>query len=54
MNELESTLRKLKETKHLELDEIRDLSIGQRDDLFDEIKRWCVYSNGNVEKLELR
>ena len=44
-------LRKLRKTGMLDLMEYRKLSRKELDSLGDEIRYWCSYGNGKLEKL---
>ena len=45
----EDAVKKIQETGMIHLNDLRALKY---DDLFEEIKKWCVYANGNVSKLK--
>jgi hypothetical protein len=51
MSDLEKVVNQLKETESLTLSDLRQLSLQDRDVLFDEIKKWCVYADGDATKL---
>lgn len=44
-------LKKLRKTGMLDLMEYRKLSRGEIDQLGDDIRYWCTYGNGKLEKI---
>lgn len=51
MNSYERTLLKLKETGSIALMELKQLRLADFEKLEHEIKRWCLYDNGNLDCL---
>lgn len=51
MNLYNDILKKLRKTGMLDLMEYRELSRKDIDQLGDEIRYWCTYGNGKLEKL---
>ena len=48
----EDAVKQLQETGHISLLDFKTLSYDDLEELLDEIKKWCVYANGNTDKLE--
>ena len=48
----EDAVKQLQETGHISLMDFKTLSYDDLEELLDEIKKWCVYANGNTDKLE--
>jgi hypothetical protein len=50
--EYEDAVKKIQETGGIQLTDLRSLKYDDLYELVEEIKKWCVYSNGNVDKLK--
>ena len=48
----EEAVKQLQETGSISLINFKELSYEDLEELLEEIKKWCVYANGNKEKLE--
>jgi len=48
---LQEALEKLRETGSIGLEDFRNLKMKELEVLTEEIKQWCLYGNGNPEKL---
>ena len=51
MKALQEALEKLRETGSIGLEDFRNLKMKELEVLTEEIKQWCLYGNGNPEKL---
>lgn len=51
MDALQDTFVKLRETGTVELEDFKSLKIDELEALSEEIKYWCLYGNGQPEKL---
>jgi hypothetical protein len=51
VNALEQALDKLKQTGSVDLIDIKRLNIKKLETFAEEIQFWCLYGNGNSEKL---
>ena len=50
--EYEDAVKKIQETGGIYLSDLRTLKYEDLYELVEEIKKWCVYSNGNIDKLK--
>ncbi len=50
--EYKDAVKKLQEEGHISLLDFKSLAYEDLDELFEEIRKWCVYSNGKPEKLK--
>jgi hypothetical protein len=48
----EDAVKQLQESGSISLMNFKELPYDDLEDLLEEIKKWCVYANGNKEKLE--
>jgi hypothetical protein len=48
----EEAVKQLRETGSISLINFKELPYEDLEELLEEIKKWCVYANGNKEKLE--
>jgi hypothetical protein len=48
----EDAVKQLQETGSISLINFKELPYEDLEELLEEIKKWCVYSNGNKDKLE--
>jgi hypothetical protein len=48
----EDAVKKIQETGLIELIDLKKLDYEDLVELLEEIQKWCVYANGNVEKLK--
>jgi hypothetical protein len=48
----ENAVIKIQETGRIELADLKKLPLDDLYELVEEIKKWCVYANGNVTKLK--
>ena len=48
----ENAVLKIQETGRIELADLKKLNYDDLYELVEEIKKWCVYANGNVTKLK--
>ena len=48
----EEAVKQLQETGSISLINFKELPYEDLEELLEEIKKWCVYSNGNKDKLE--
>ena len=48
----EDAVKKIRETGSIHLNDLRALKYDDLFELVEEIKKWCVYANGNVSKLK--
>ena len=48
----EDAVKKIQETGSIHLNDLRALKYDDLFELVEEIKKWCVYANGNVSKLK--
>jgi len=51
MKALQEALEKLRQTGSIGLEDFRKLKMKDVEHLTEEIKQWCLYGNGNPEKL---
>jgi len=51
MGTLQETVEKLKESGTIGLEDFRGLKMRELEVLTEEIKEWCLYGNGKLEKL---
>ena len=51
MKALQEALEKLRQTGSIGLEDFRSLKMKDVEHLTEEIKQWCLYGNGNPEKL---
>jgi hypothetical protein len=51
MKALKEALEKLRQTGSIGLEDFRNLKMKDVEQLTAEIKQWCLYGNGNPEKL---
>ena len=51
MKALKEALEKLRQTGSSGLEDFRNLKMKDIEQLTEEIKQWCLYGNGNPEKL---
>jgi Txe/YoeB family toxin of Txe-Axe toxin-antitoxin module len=51
MKALKEALEKLRQTGSIGLEDFRNLKMRDIEQLTEEIKQWCLYGNGNPEKL---
>jgi hypothetical protein len=51
MKALQEALEKLREAGSIGLEDFRSLKMKDVEHLTEEIKQWCLYGNGNPEKL---
>ncbi|MBU3625634.1 hypothetical protein C2740_09215 [Polynucleobacter sp. MG-5-Ahmo-C2] len=51
MKALKEALEKLRQTGSIGLEDFRNLKMKDIEQLTEEIKQWCLYGNGNPEKL---
>jgi len=51
MKKLQEALEKLRQTGSIGLEDFRSLKMKDVEHLTEEIKQWCLYGNGNPEKL---
>jgi len=51
MKALQEALEKLRQTRSIGLEDFRKLKMKDVEHLTEEIKQWCLYGNGKVEKL---
>ena len=49
--EYEDAVKKIQETGGIQLSDLRTLKYNDLYELVEEIKKWCVYSNGHIDKL---
>lgn len=49
--EYEDAVKQLQETGSISLQDFKSLSYEDLSELFEEIKKWCVYAGGKSEKL---
>jgi hypothetical protein len=47
----EDAIVKIQESGQIQLKDLKKLSYDDLYELVEEIKKWCVYANGNVSKL---
>ena len=52
MYSYEDAVKQLQETGSISLINFKELSYDDLEELLEEIKKWCVYANGNKDKLE--
>lgn len=52
MYSYEDAVKQLQESGTISLINFKELSLEDLEELLEEIKKWCVYANGNKEKLE--
>ena len=52
MPSYENAVIKIQETGRIELADLKKLPLDDLYELVEEIKKWCVYANGNVTKLK--
>ena len=52
MPSYENAVAKIQETGRIELADLKKLNYDDLYELVEEIKKWCVYANGNVTKLK--
>lgn len=48
----EDAVKQLQETGQISLVNFKELPYDDLEELLDEIKKWCVYANGNKDMLE--
>jgi hypothetical protein len=48
----EDAVKQLQETGSIGLINLKELSYEDLDELLEEIKKWCVYANGDNKKLK--
>ena len=48
----EEAVKQLQETGSISLMNFKELPYDDLEELLEEIKKWCVYANGNKDKLE--
>jgi hypothetical protein len=48
----EEAVKQLQETGSISLINFKELPYDELEELLEEIKKWCVYANGNKDKLE--
>jgi hypothetical protein len=48
----ENAVAKIQETGRIELADLKKLPLDDLYELVEEIKKWCVYANGNVTKFK--
>ena len=51
MKALKEALEKLRQTGSIGLEDFRNLKMKDIEQLTEEIKQWCLYGNGNPERL---
>ena len=51
MSGLKEAIEKLRQTGSIGLEDFRNLKMKELEVLTEEIKQWCLYGNGNPEKL---
>ena len=51
MSELKKTVVKLRETGSIDLKDFQSLKVDELEALSEQIQYWCLYGNGNPEKL---
>jgi len=51
MKKLQEALEKLRQTGSIGLEDFRSLKMKDVEHLTEEIKQWCLYGDGNPEKL---
>jgi hypothetical protein len=47
----EDAVKQLQESGAIGLEDLKSLSLDDLNELFEEIKVWCLYANGKPEKL---
>ena len=52
MPSYENAVAKIQETGRIELADLKKLNYDDLYELVEEIKKWCVYANGNVTKFK--
>jgi hypothetical protein len=52
MYSYEDAVKQLQETGVISLINFKELPYDELEELLEEIKKWCVYANGNKDKLE--
>ena len=52
MHTYEEAVKQLQESGSISLMDFKALPYDDLEELLEEIKKWCVYANGNKEKLE--
>lgn len=52
MYNYEDAVKQLQETGSISLMNFKELPYDDLEELLEEIKKWCVYANGNKDKLE--
>lgn len=52
MNSYEDAVKQLQETGTISLMDFKGLPYDDLDELLEEIKKWCVYANGDSKKLK--
>ncbi len=52
MYKYEDAVKQLQETGTIGLINFKELPYDDLEELLEEIKKWCVYDNGNKEKLK--
>jgi hypothetical protein len=50
--EYEDAIKKIQETGGIQLNDLKSLKYDDLYELVEEIKKWCVYSSGDVCKLK--
>ena len=50
--EYEDAVKKIQETGNIQLNDLKSLKYDDLYELVEEIKKWCVYSSGDVSKLK--
>jgi hypothetical protein len=48
----ENAVTKIQATGQIELADLKELKYDDLYELVEEIKKWCVYANGNVTKMK--
>ena len=49
--EYEDAVKQLQETGTISLQDFKNLPFEDLNELFEEIKKWCLYASGKTEKL---
>lgn len=52
MYKYEDAVKQLQETGSISLTDFKNLPMDDLEELLEEIKKWCIYANGDSKKLE--